>query len=325
MVYMAGYAVRVPIFVNSDLTMVTCTYTMLFFELCMRLGQIPVNSHYRDFFMQAGHNLHITDARGAGVWGTLKNSAVPIYIDGNTLLHKNEIIGGYAVWQEDLAAINTLRDELEATNRNLEAANLALSNIVQAKEQAVRANARAELYAALERDTARHERRLGESLRNLPADESERAARTGIAALLVCYIKRRCQLLVSEMNKAGPIESGEMHVYLDELAEYAGLAGVECLIMYEAKHSLEIRCAVLYYDFMCDLLEWSAVNSPGKIILRIISAGGRDMMKLLMSPDGLNYDPHDRIALDAAAAGGLIEKENLDGMAGVILSLPGVS
>jgi len=130
----------------------------------MRLGQIPVNNHYREFFDRAGHGIQITDDNGtpvfvsgeaqpltADIWERIKRESTPVYKDENTLLFKEKITGGYAVWQEDVTAINKLRGELEATNREIEMANQTLSHTVHTKEHAAQAKARAELYAALEK------------------------------------------------------------------------------------------------------------------------------------------------------------------------------
>jgi len=335
MIYKAGYGIRIPIFVESDLTMVTCTFALLFFELCMRLGQIPVNNHYRELFERAGHEIQITDDNGvpvfvsgktepltADIWEKIKSIPEPLFKDRNTILFNKKITGGYAVWQEDVTAINKLRGELEATNKEIELANQTLLSIVHTKEHAAQVKARTELYAALEKDTADDERRLEEMLRNIPAEASERAVHMGIAALLVCSIKRQSQLLIFEMSENKTVDSNDMLIYLDELSEYASLAGVQCLISSNLQSRLNTRCALIFYNFFHDLLAWAASHSLGRVILHITDENGRVMMKLLMSPEGVNYSPSEKIAMGAADIGGVIEKEELGDMVGIRLSFP---
>jgi len=335
MIYMAGYAVRIEIFSSSDLTMVTCMYSLIFFELCMRLGQIPVNVHYRVLFNQAGNEIQITDGHGAGVflssgakpldgvlWQKLKDSPAPIYKDGETLLYKNKINGGYAVWHEDIAAINRLIEELETTNREIALANQALSHTIQAKEHATRVNTRAQLFAALESNTAVHENRLNGILRNLPKVEPERTMQMGIAALLICFIKRQSQLLIHEMNGVITIGVKDMMIFIDELVEYASFSKIQCLISSQPQISFETRCALLLYSFFHDLLEWSALRHVEKMIVQISSGDGRVVMRLLMSIAGMEYSPPEKVMEETAAYSGLFEKEELDDMAGISLSFP---
>jgi len=335
MAYKAGYGIRIPIFVETDLTMVTCTFTLLFFELCMRLGQIPVNNHYRKLFERTGHGIQITDDSGvpvfvsgntepiaADLWEKIRRVPEPIYKDENTILFSNKITGGYAVWQEDVTVVNKLRRQLEETNKEIELANQTLFNIVHTKEQAAQVKARTEFYAALEKDTADDERRLEEMLRNIPDDAPQRAVFMGIAALLVCNIKRQSQLLIFEMSGNKTLDSNDFIIYLDELSEYAGLAGVQCLISCNIQIKLSTRCVMVFYSFFHDLLAWLAQSSLERIILHITDEGERVVMKLLMSQEGVNYTPPVKITKDTTAIGGIIEKEELGDMASIRLSFP---
>ena len=335
MIYMAGYAVRIEIFSSSDLTMVTCMYSLIFFELCMRLGQIPVNVHYQVLFKQAGNEIQITDDHGAGIilsdgakpldrglWQKLKDSPVPIYKDRDTLLCKNKINGGYAVWQEDIAALNRLKEELETTNRDIELANQTLSHTIQAKEHAARVNTRAVLFAALENNTAVHEKRLNGLLRDLPKDGSGRTTQMGIAAMLICFIKRQSQLLIHEMDGVKTIGVKDMMIFIDELVDYASFSKIQCLISSQPQIRLETRRVLLLYSLFYDLLEWSALRFAEKMIVQISSGDGRVVMRLLMSIEGMEYSPPEGVIEEAAAHGGLFQKEELDDMAGFKLSFP---
>jgi len=333
--FIAGYAARVPFFFDTDLTLSTCIFALLFIELCIRSGQIPVNIHYRRLFRSTSLNLQITDSNGKSIltskdaepinpemWELLKNSGGPVYKDANTIMMKNKISGGYAVWQEDITSINKLREELETSNKNLAVLNNTLSKILRTKEQAAGIKARTELYTALERDISCHEQRLAEMLRKKPDDSSEHGANIGIIAVLVCYIKRKCQLLLLEMSGNEFVDLKDIVVYLDELTEIALLTGIECLATCGLNGALNIHHTTLFYDFFNSLLEWSAANDIKKIILRIVSENDRVMMKILMSVEALDFSSPEQIIKEISAAGGRIEKEDLEDMAGIILSFP---
>jgi len=333
--YIVGYATRIPIFKDSDMTLVFCMFALLFLELCIRAGQIPVNIRYRELFKNAEINLQITDNNGASVlaqkdtvpldaqtWTRLEESPVFINTDANTLLFKNKIAGGYAVWQEDISYVNGLKAQLAASNKILELINNVLSKFAQEKEQAARTKMNNELCAMLEKDIAGHEARLAEMLDNTPEDESERAAHMGVIAVLVCYIKRECQFLLSEMSGMEYISVKELLIYMDELTDVARLAGVDCLISCALSGNINIRQAVLFYDFLRGVLEWSAVNLRGKIITQILSDNDRIIMKLLVDPEALDFKLSEPFATEINAAEGLFQKEDYEDMAGIILSFP---
>ncbi|MCL2488196.1 MAG: hypothetical protein FWE80_05875 [Oscillospiraceae bacterium] len=332
--YMVGYALNIPAFAESDMTLVVSMFALLFLELCIRAGQIPVNTHYRQLFQSMGLNLQITDGSGAGVfaadgaeplsidqWSALSEQDT-VQLDENTLLLKNKIAGGYAVWRADITAVNELKAQLEVSNKNLVFINKMLSNIAQNKGQAAQIHARTALYAAMERDIAGHERRLAEMLKKTPGDESERAVYMGIIAILVCYIKRRCQLLLSETDGNRDIELNDMLIYFDELTEFARMAGVDCLISCALDGGIGMRCAVLFYDFLGAVLEWAAAHLRGKVIIQIVSENGRIAMKLLMGYEALAFDLPAQAAQEIGGADGLFEKEDLEDMVGIVLSFP---
>ena len=336
--YIVGYAARVPVVFDSDMTLTFCAFALLFLELCIRAGQIPVNIRYRELFENADMNLQIVDSDGTGVlsqkdtvpldaktWGRLKESPVSINADADTLFLKNKIAGGYAVWREDIAAVNGLKAQLDASNRNLAFLNEILSNVARAKEQTAHMETKNELYAMLEKDIAGHEARLAEMLGGAPEDESKRAAHMGTVAVLVCYIKRKCQLLLSEMGGAESIKIRELSAYMEELTDAARLAGIDCLIPRAQNGSIDTRQAILSYDFFGSVLEWSAVNLRGKIITQILPGdgnNGRITMKLLMNPEALAFELPEALAGEINDAGGLFQKEDYEDMAGLLLSFP---
>ena len=341
--YTVGYTTRIPFFVDSDLTMVVSVLTLFFLELLMRVGQIPININYRRLFRHAGNMLQIVDESGRSiifsngaepleheVWRKLKHSDVPIRTDENTFLQKSKITGGYAVWQEDVTSINKLKADIEASNLELAAANNLLSGDAQAMEQAARAKVRTELYAAFERDIASHERRLADILSEdgtYPDDGGgsgglDSGSRLKHAALITCYIKRRSYLLSMTLDGINKVSYNEYVVFMDEMAELARLAGVECFTYCSLSGEINLSYATLFYDFWDSILGWAVANDSDGVVLQTVYEGGRIAMKLLMSDAAMLYDLPGYIAKKVSAEGGLFEKTEMENRAVLALSFP---
>jgi len=335
-IYIAGYALNIPFFAESDLTLVICSFSLLFLELCIRVGQIPINTQYRKLFQNAGLNMQIIDEAGksvfkaneaipldTGVWKQLNNSDSPVYADENTLLLKNKISGGYAVWCEDVTVITQLRNEIETYNRSLESANALLSSEAQEKERDARFQTHIELYSAFEKDIAVYELRLTEMLASIPADGPERAAHMGAVAVLVCYIKRRCSLLALKMSGTETVPINEYAVYIDELAELARMAGVKCLTYFTLKDGIRLDQAVMFYDFFYSAAAWSITHRSDGMVAQTMSEYGMLIMKLMISGNVEKYMFSEGMVREIQNAGGVLEKKGLDNdQAGLFLSFP---
>ena len=333
--YIVGYDLNIPFFAKSDITLVLCLFALIFLEICIRAGQLPVNTNYRDLFKNAGLNLQITDGGGNSV--LVSNDAEPLnsdqwsvisdqdaaYTDENTLLRKNKISGGYAVWREDVTAINRLLTDIESSNREIEATNILLSGEARSKEQAARANTRLEIYSAFEKDIAVYEKRLSEMLGSTSPDNEKYAESMKKAAILTCYIKRRSYFQSMIMENRTSVTFNEFVVYIDEMAELARLAGIQCLTYCDLTGEISLRQVMLFYDFWASLLEWAVTSYSDGIAAQTISGEGRIMMRLRMSDVSLKYELPGHIDSMLSTLSGLFEKiHDSENLAVLRLSFP---
>ena len=336
--YIAGYAVRIPLFTESDMTLVMCMFALLFLEVCIWTGQIPVNLRYRALFKNAGLKLQITDGNGNSIfasddaeplddilWDKLKYSETPIYTDDNNLLLKNKISGGYAIWQENIEIISRLKKEIELSNQQLETSNRLLSQFVGAKENEAQINSRNMLYAAFEKNIAGNEKKLADMLRSIPEESSgtsEISGYMGTVAILVCYIKRRFNLLISEMNRNETVSFNEFIVYIDELAELARLTGVQFIVCCNLTGEILTRNAILFYEFFNSVIEWTVAHKISGSVVNIISKDGRIGMNLMTPADFIDYVFPGQIAEQINLSDGLFVKEDQKDIIALRLSLP---
>ena len=333
-IYSSGYAAGIPFFAESDLTMVVGVFSLLFLELFIWTGQLPVNTDYGKLFRSTANKLQIVDLNGMAVlsgdnvqpveadeWENLKANGV-IGTDSNTLLHAKEIIGGYAVWQVDVTAINALKKQIQAANRQLAAANDLLAKEEQIKGQAAKTRARTDMFAALEKDLGRHQQRLADMLCDLPDDEAGRKERIAAIALLLCYAKRKCQLLFMNMSGQETVSPGEFLSYMNTLADIARINGADCLMVCNPRGDIPAHQAILFYDFFVSALECTITKRLEKELVSMLTENGLTVLRILMPPEALPFEIDEDMQRLIEAEKGVLTVTELEEMAGFSLSFP---
>lgn len=332
--YIMGYLFNIPLFRDSDYTITICVLAMLFFESFLHTGMIPVNVRYGPLFAAAPLNLQLLDEEGQtvlaangaspipkSVWRRLRaDMSRPLLRDRDTLLHAAPIRGGMVVWQEDISALNRVRQEIQTSSARLEAANALLREESEAKRRLLAAEAKAELYDELEREIPRRVSVLARLIQSLPQAEDHQR-QTAYITLCLCHIKRRYNLFFLT-RQSEPVLGDELGIYLDELAELAGYAGVKVLVRCGLHSQMAVRTASLCYDFCFESLSW-AVRENCSTMLGYLEREDTELaFKLLpaCSPDNWRFSQEFQDAV--AAARGRITHKNLDDTAGVWLTIP---
>ena len=306
--YGAGYLLRVPLAWESDVTMVTGLFTLLFVETAIRTGMIPVNSKYTPLFTHSPLAMQIIDNNGNVVLSS--SSSAPLRRDGDTLLFTAPIAGGHAMWQEDIAALNRLHREIEEYARKLAVANTMLAEEARIKRAMEEENAKTQLMAQLESELAAHAARLSAMI-----ESQESAARI---ALLLCYIKRRCNLFFRG-RETQLLPADELTVYIDELAELAGYADIKIIATSQLETPVAPRRAALFYDFFHSVVDWAAGCACPHMLAHI---GPDQAMRLLPSEDARAFQLEENLAVAIAIAGGMVTVKDLDGAVGISLFFP---
>jgi hypothetical protein len=117
----------------------------------------------------------------------------PVNLDGNTLLYAAPIEGGHVLWQEDISELNRLNRESEGTAEKLKTANRLLAEEEGFKRAIQDENEKARLMTQLEAEITVHVIRLNTMIEQLE-NMTNRPKATARVTLLLCYIKRRCNL-----------------------------------------------------------------------------------------------------------------------------------
>ena len=272
--YCVGYALRVPILFDSDMTVISGIFTLLYLEVCVRIGIIPINRDYQKFFSRSPQKMQIINDNGdtilrsaqAGslpkeIWSKLKaNPHLPQQSGEDELLYADPVSGGIVVWHEDIRILGELSREIAESVEQIKAANVILEHSMTTGRNLTMSKARLSLFNELEKSIRRHLDELEEMLRHIPGKENRNEYLARVA-VLVCYVKRKCHLFFLE-QRTDTIKMSELAVYMDELSEFAAFAGFNCACTGKVSGKLPFRAATLIYDFhymmFCRLYEQGA-------------------------------------------------------------------
>ena len=332
--YGYGYFAKIPIALDSDFAMITALLTLLFFESALRTGLIPINKKYTAFFTNTTLGIQITDIDGKAVLASvsasphnpdvlaaaLASSPLPLPLDENTLLFANGIRGGDVFWQEDVTGLNLLHAAVDESVSKLTAANAMLAEEEKIKRIIAEENEKELVMARLEAEIAGYTAKLSAMAQQLE-NESDRHKKAAGIAILLCYVKRRCNLFFRE-QETHIMPSGELTGYLDELAGIAAYSGTRIVVSSDVNTGLSVRRAALFYDFFHSVIEWAGLQSRPHVMVHFREGGGRVILRLLPYASPKSFAPGDELTKAIASNGGKIAMENLDDAAAISLSFP---
>jgi cytochrome c biogenesis protein CcdA len=341
MLYNLGYLLRIPLAWDSDSTMVIGLFAMMFFEAAMRTGLIAVNTKYKALFAHSTLDMRIIGADGEVAVSSaadrqhyhvvhngqydndmlesaLASYPQPIQPDENTFLFAARIVGGSALWQEDVSGLNRLQADIEESVRKLSAANSVLTEEENVKREVAGRNAKIQLIGQLENEIAEPLARMSvmsERLSN--ADDARKE--TARFTLLLCYIKRRCNLFFRELETER-VPAGELTVYMEELAGIADYTGVKVIVTSETAAPLSARAATLFYDFLNHAIDWAADLNCTQMLVNVWDENKTVTMRILPSADAKQFKADDAFLASVDSAGGVFALKDLDDAVAISLA-----
>ena len=330
--YQYGYQNNIPIARESDKTMVICVFILLFAESLIQTGMIPVNTKYRSLFTHSPLGMRImgsaydpvlssalaVQADCKTITSAVESYPLPSHLGDNMLLFAAPITGGYALWQEDISDLNRLQKEIEDSVSKLKAANSMLVQEEKIKRTAQEENDKTQLLAQLETEISEYTIKLATMIEQLEyaVDKPKATARI---ALLLCYVKRRCNLFFRE-REVDILPADELTVYLDELAEIAGYSDVRIIITNELKTPVSVRRVTLFYDLFYSVIYWASWLDNPNILAHIGVENENVALRLLPSDDARLYQMGRALEKAVNQAGGIFSVKDLDDAAGLSLS-----
>jgi len=244
----------------------------------------------------------------------------PVRQSEDTLLYAVPIPGGYALWQEDIAIINRLHKETENSINKLRTANAILAEEGKTMQAMQEESEKTRLMASLGDEISGFTIRLQTMVEQLENTMDKKKA-TGRIILLLCYIKRRCNLFFRE-KESDFLPADELTMYLNELAEMAGYADIKIIFTNELYTPLSVRQATIFYDFYYNTLYWASWVDGIHIIAHFGIEGGHTVLRLLSSEDAENFRLSKTVISAAESVGGIYTVKDLDDGFGLSLSFP---
>lgn len=292
--YCIAYITDVPAIRDGDMTLVSCVFSLIFAGVAVKTGLIPVNTKYDLLFSLSPLKMQILDSSGnvslqsAGAdvipedikSELLSGTDSPLLQDDDVLLFADSIPGGTVVWQENISEILKMQKEIQENVIKLKAANKLLLAERENKYRLAAAEEKIRLMDMLSDEIKSH---LETMRRMLGALENSENRQKDIAkiTLLLCYIKRRCNLFFKEQEGTQlPVE--EIAVYIDELSEFAAYADVRVATACTATGDVTPRRGTVIYDFFYRILEMCS-DRESTVLEQLIDVENGVELKLLSS------------------------------------------
>lgn len=157
-----GYGFRIKGQLLLDVSTVLCFMVAAFIDACIQIGLIPGNKSHSEILEYSSLAAQITDKQGGIIFASKKASDNAVewlkkssdyIIDGDTAIIRKDIRNGYGFWQQDIADINRINEELlEIQERLQEESELTrLEN--KLKEKRLKIEARTRLYDLIAENT----------------------------------------------------------------------------------------------------------------------------------------------------------------------------
>ena len=332
--YCVGYLRRVPFAWDSDVAMVVGVFTMLFFESAIRAGLIPVNTKYKRLFELSPLRIQILNRLGQPVLFAAQaepfdSEAIATVLEGipapyrsseDSLIFANPIFGGYALWHEDIGALNRLHRETQEAVARLKASNTLLGEEEKIRRALDAEHAKRQLWTQLESSIAGQVARLSKMIDEFGA-ASDKPGETARIAMLLCYIKRRCNLFFRE-KETTELSIGELVMYINEIAGLAEYASVKIAAVDATQGQFSTRRATLVYDFFCAVAEWATRVKCSVLPVFLDWDDGNICLRVLSAEDVHSFMPDGELMQEIVSAGGVIAIKNLDDDFGLSLSFP---
>ncbi len=250
--------------IECDLTAVDSLIIIMLLEGAIQSGLIPSNMNYVGLFKRSTIAAQIVDKQ-YGVHYSSSN-VKPLDADmleqakqgpvslGDSVLHGQEINGGYIFWQDDVKAIHDLAEHLREANDALGESNELLRAEVALKERRLQAEEKTRLYDSIARDIAPQLSRADEILQQSRQQPERAKEMLSQLCVISAYIKRRANLLLLGEEKDSAA-SRELESCLRETLDNLRLCGVITYLDCHCDGQVAVKQMTAAYDLVEQVVE----------------------------------------------------------------------
>ena len=259
--FWAGYSMKLYV---GDLTAIDCIFIIMLLEGAIQSGLIPSNMNYAGLFQQSTiaaqivdrqHHVHYASSNAEPLDAALLEQARRAAVSlGDSVLHGQEISGGYIFWQDDVKAIHDLAEHLREANDALGESNELLQAEVALKERRLQAEEKTRLYDSIARDIAPQLNKADEILQQSRQQPERAKEMLSQLCVISAYIKRRANLLLLGEEKDSAA-SQELESCLRETLDNLRLCGVITYLDCHCDGQAGVKQMTAAYDLVEQVVE----------------------------------------------------------------------
>ena len=276
------------IFRDLDLTAIDCLIIAALLESAIQSGLIPVNTNYDELFqistaaMQIVDNsyrvryasasaskLSLEDMQAAGK-GTMEV--------GSTLLRSKPVIGGHALWQDDISQIHMLQNRLKETQQQLKENNDLLRAELDLKRQQAQLDEAHRMYDRVAQEVAPQLAMADALLERLEREPEKNREILPQICTVSAHIKRHGNLvLLGEESSRAPAR--ELVYCVRETLDNLQLGNVFVSLQEQCSGDLEVAVIIDVYDCFSRIVE-QLLEDMTAILVRLTCRDGKVRMQI---------------------------------------------
>lgn len=304
--YSIGYITKLPFFVHTEFSIVFGTFIMLFLEAEIAAGILPVNTHYGKIFKNSGLNMRIEDRKG----NTIYHSKCRSFREEDILSHSESIPGGKVLWDEYVGDIKKAARELEHISKQLNAANHILEEEEEIRHGLEQSRIRRELIDALNLEIKAQTQELSSMASNLELcfDPGRRKQLISEMMIMLCYIKRRCNLFFRQ-KESELFSTEELVHYMKELSDLTDYTVVKTVFISNIRMQLCGELISFLYDFYFYMTKRSLEKSI-PMMVRFLGQNQSVRLEFLIAGEIETESFPEKFASFLPAYGGYLEKKD---------------
>ncbi len=298
LIYFVGYAWGLPIFRESDFSIVYGIMTLLFLEVCLRSRLIPNNIRLGELLCFAPIDMHIlSDAmhieyrtdHSAELSSEIieqvrhlrpeADTPVGLSLPYNvsTLYGVYRINGGYSIIAQHLDSVIRLQTALAEQNRKIKIQNSILARTHRVKSEIARLKAQQELYTRIDqvlKDRVSIINAIMAVISTKYMDQGWDTMQKQLAKIkiLVNYCKRRGNLVLMEVSDEYT-DTASLALWLRESLWEADAAGIEGMVTETGNVQIHSTQASLLYDCFEHILEKALKYEDAVLLVNLSSSG----------------------------------------------------
>jgi len=276
------------IFRDLDLTAIDCLIIAALLESAIQSGLIPVNTNYDELFQISTAAMQIVDdsyhvryasaSAGALSLEEMQAAGHGTVEVGCTLLRSKPVIGGHALWQDDISQIHMLQNRLKETQQRLKENNDLLRAELDLKRQQAQLDEAHRMYDRVAQEVAPQLAMADALLERLEREPEKNREILPQICTVSAHIKRHGNLvLLGEESSRAPAR--ELVYCVRETLDNLQLGNVFVSLQEQCSGDLEVAVIIDAYDCFSRIVE-RLLEDMTAILVRLTCRDGKVRMQI---------------------------------------------